>query len=83
MCSGCLNVYLGLFEFCVVVLDFWFYGEIYSENGELWDWLDCDFFFEDFCVIDGENFMVCGVMLMFVIGMFGKWWVYGVWLILL
>lgn len=79
VCSGCSNVHSGLSELCAAAPDPWPHGETYSENGELWDWLDRDFLSEDFCVIDGENFMVRGVMPMPVIGMPGKWWAYGVW----
>jgi len=78
-CHSCSETHNDLQELGAVSPDPWPHIETYSENGDLWNWIDRDFLSEDFCVIDGENFMVRGVMPMPVVGMPGLTWAFGVW----
>jgi len=75
-CSNCNLVHQGMFDIGAIVPSMWPHAWDYEPNGALR--LDGDFLSEDFCVLDGEFFMIRAVLDIPVHGLpesFG----YGVW----
>lgn len=75
-CASCKAEHSGMFDIAAWAPAFWEGPELCEENSALRT--DGDFLSEDFCVIDGSNFFVRGVLLIPVHGLdepfgFGVW----------
>lgn len=76
VCGTCEQTHSGMMDIAKAAPDVWRGEEIYEPNSALR--LDGDFLSEDFCVIDGENFIVRGVLKLPVKGL-DKAFGFGVW----
>ncbi len=76
-CSKCQVEHSGIFDLACFAPAAWRHDEAYEPNSALR--MDGDFLSEDFCVIDGQNFLVRGVLQLPLLKSGGLTFGYGVW----
>ncbi|MGB7656483.1 MAG: DUF2199 domain-containing protein [Novosphingobium sp.] len=67
ICTNCTETHHGMFDLAAIAPDPWPGKQTYAPNSELS--LDGDFLSEDFCVLEGRNFLVRCVLEIPVVGM--------------
>lgn len=59
-CAGCDDLHVGMMALAAFAPDPWPHGESREHNGAIR--FDGDFLSEDFCVLDGKNFLIRAVL---------------------